>query len=84
MWTNPTLTQVPPERPFSINKVFAPYHPEALLAAPDRPEPPPMTIKSYWIDRDAIVAGAVPGPRVSNQTEGKQSIAHGDVCYNSG
>lgn len=46
---HPTLTQVPPERPFSMSKVLAPYHPDALLAAPEPPLPPPMTMKSYWV-----------------------------------
>jgi hypothetical protein len=42
--TYPTLTQHPPLIPFSINSVLAPYHPDARLAAPLPPDPPPMTI----------------------------------------
>jgi hypothetical protein len=42
--TYPTLTQHPPLIPFSIKSVLAPYHPEARLAAPLPPDPPPMTI----------------------------------------
>lgn len=37
--TDPTLTHVPPLRLLSINTVFAPYQPEALLAAPEPPLP---------------------------------------------
>ena len=44
--THPTLTQVPPDRALSMMSVFAPYQPDALLAAPLPPLPPPMTMKS--------------------------------------
>ena len=44
---NPTFTHVPPLLPCSTNSVFAPYQPEALLAAPEPPLPPPITMKSY-------------------------------------
>jgi len=44
--THPTLTQHPPLSPFSISKVFLPYHPAALLAVPLPPDPPPITIYS--------------------------------------
>lgn len=51
----PTLTQVPPDLPFSIRRVLAPYHPAALLAAPEPPDPPPMTIKSYCFATGAML-----------------------------
>ena len=54
----PTLTQVPPGRPGSTRRVLAPYHPDALLAAPLPPLPPPMTMKSYSFGAGAI-AGEV-------------------------
>ena len=40
---NPTLTQQPPEMPLSMIAVFALYQPLARRAAPEPPEPPPMT-----------------------------------------
>lgn len=57
--THPTFTHVPPDRPCSINRVFAPYQPEALRAAPLPPLPPPMTIKSNRFGVGAIAFGAV-------------------------
>ena len=53
--TDPTLTHVPPLRLFSTSSVFAPYQPEALLAAPEPPLPPPMTMKSYCLATGAMV-----------------------------
>lgn len=54
-FTNPTLTHVPPLRLFSTSNVFASYQPEALLAAPEPPLPPPMTMKSYCLAVGAMV-----------------------------
>ena len=46
---------MPPDLLFSTSKVFAPYQPDALLAAPLPPLPPPITMKSYSFGVGAMI-----------------------------
>jgi len=54
IFSNPTLTQVPPSFLLSIAIVFAPCTPLALRAQARPPLPPPMTRKSH-----SLVTGAM-------------------------
>lgn len=78
----PTLTQVPPERPLSTIKVFAPYHPEARRALPLPPLPPPITMKSYvLVSMGAMVEyGADEGICLDKEARREDTDEAAEIC----